>query len=402
MTRKKIKPARVARPAPSALASSRRFALVRVSDRTIEAVNLDRILIAVFRVLPEGDDVEINLWTETESARSDGDGDPIRFTGKPAADVLAHLAMIGMHVEGAADHLLAAPGGELFAPYFAPLDKLDEDRDDLGDRPECEGCGHVDHGCPDGFTPDASGACSNWRPVECADCARDENTCPGFEPDNEDGGLCANFADSPASLTERRSRSRVCAACVHEEGCTAYLEPGETAGHCSGFLGRTGARIDAADLGPIVLAPAELRAGEADAARPPSFARLGDDARAALDATRDACAFGEKCQRFPACGDCSLYALDRACATLHDGGTLDTDGGERRRVHVEHVEEVSGETSAALLARVNRCGVFLGMKRANVTPGDKWCGVGHEMTDPACALCPYLRIYAPAAPIASR
>jgi len=54
--------------------------------------------------------------------------------------------------------------------------------------------------------------------------------------------------------------------------------------------------------------------------------------------------------------------------------------------------EVTGEHRDVLAERVGRCGVFVGMQARGVEIGKQWCGVGHEMTDPACALCPYLRI----------
>jgi hypothetical protein len=144
-----------------------------------------------------------------------------------------------------------------------------------------------------------------------------------------------------------------------------------------------------------IRAVGEIRAGEVDPAVPycERFRDVAED-------TRASCSFGESCKRFPACGDCSLYALDRACEALHNGDR--PEGEDRRVVHAEHVEQVSGETSAALLARVQRCGVFVGLKGRGVVPGDQWCGVGHEMTDPACALCPYLRIYAPVTEFRSR
>ena len=96
------------------------------------------------------------------------------------------------------------------------------------------------------------------------------------------------------------------------------------------------------------------------------------------EAARLVCQYGAKCERFPSCADCSLYAL-----------------GERhaiRPVDPHHVEEVTGEHRDVLAERVGRCGVFVGMQKRGVEIGKQWCGVGHEMTDPACALCPYLRI----------
>lgn len=315
MTKKKIKPPRAPRvlDVPRRAPDVSHLAVVRVSDRTIEIVNLDRISHAIFSVLPEGDDVKIALWTPEAD-------DAIEFVGKPAADLLSHLVLIGCDVEGGSA-ALARVRGEMYAPYvggFADVERVPDVRDAL-DRLD------------------------------------------------EEGGGCANFTPPPAppiSVEEHAAELRAI---------------------------RASAKV----------ALAEIHAGEVDAEIRALDEEERDRGISRFQDTRASCAFGENCRRFPACGDCSLYALDRACESAHLGDAPEGDG-DRRVVHVEHVEQVAGETSAALLDRVQRCGVFVGMKGAGVVPGEKWCGVGHEMTDPACALCPYLRIYAPATPIGAR
>lgn len=95
----------------------------------------------------------------------------------------------------------------------------------------------------------------------------------------------------------------------------------------------------------------------------------------AIDAERSACAYGENCKRFPRCGDCSLYALDvRAEPASHADAA-----------------EVAGESIDELARRVGACEVFCGLQRLGAIIGKQFCAVGHDMKDPMCVLCPFLR-----------
>jgi len=316
--------------APSAKPSPPRFAVVRTEPDEIKIVNVEHVTLARFTVLPNGSPL---LYLETLAdafaacfEKRGGIFDPESFTGSAALDLAAHLILVGVDVEGAAD-ALARARGDVYADYFKrePRELPEPDDDEAAPGP-------------------------------CAGCAfQNDETCAGWIP----GGLddaCGAFEPAPPS------------------------PPITLAEHAAEFR--------------EMRAAGEIHAREVD----DEIRSLGDVEH--FEETRASCSFGEACKRFPACGDCSLYALDRACEALHNGDR--PEGEDRRVVHVEHVEQVSGETSAALLARVQRCGVFVGLKGRGVVPGDQWCGVGHEMTDPACALCPYLRIYAPVTEFRSR
>jgi hypothetical protein len=312
-------------------------------------------------------------------------------------------------------------------------------------RPECAGCIDERTGCETGYLADDAGACVNWRPVECEGCKHDDElTCHGWIAIDGDDDACGGYErdrrgeEGCACLTPPPPRPPIS---VEEHAAELRAMRQVDAAHSAA---RT-AELDAA-LGPSpVLAGdvAGLLAERIAVARSPSDARTAGDARkaaaiAAFDvakaaagaaaekmhrprtcadcvsmtraeckppkpntvcdrfelnprqvaaerenfakAARLVCAYGAKCERFPACADCSLYAL-----------------GERHDLaDPRHVEQVAGEPVAALRARVERCGVFVGMKARGVEVGKQFCGVGHEMTDPACALCPFLRINAPA------
>jgi hypothetical protein len=341
----------------------------------IDIYNLDHVVHVVSHVY--GKERAIELWTLGP--------DPIVLTGKPAADMLAHFILCGIDVEGA-PAALASSRGEMYAPYIEP--------------PPAEPVEPAE--------PAAYGL------AQCDECelACDMDACPGWIP----GGLdddCGAFVQAVFEEGGEAEAERLASSALFPNGIapppTTYDTDGIRAGcdcptcrqvkHEHAPRPPIAVEEHAAELAQIrererePLPPraiGEIRAGSVDE-EPPT---LNANAAKQWEATRASCAFGENCKRFPACGDCSLYALDRACAAAHDGDPITIDG-DRRVVHVEHVEQVSGETSAALLARVERCGVFVGLKGRGVVPGDLWCGVGHEMTDPACALCPYLRIYAP-------
>ncbi len=374
------------------------FAIVRhvtAGVSKIDVLNLDHIVHVVAHAYEE--QIAIEMFTTDKP-------DPI-FTGAAAANILAHLILCGIDVEGA-PAALARARGDLYAPYFKATR-------DAGDRFDEEGgsCANLTPPPPPPTPNDADECphvkgCEHWRRgLGCT--VPDFNECPKL---NDAPAPPISVEEHAAELREMRAKDRtpeahyrvtgngpICRACGLRHAGDRCLPPRRG----RGAPRPTAEELEqayAADEGraaerACALAPAELQAGKVAA---DVLGQLDDDrATAVYEDTRRSCAFGDACKRFPACGDCSLYALDRACESLHRGERIDEDADERRKVHVEHVEQVSGETSAALVARVERCSVFAGMKKAGVVPGDKWCGVGHEMTDPACALCPYLRIYAP-------
>jgi hypothetical protein len=377
----KRKPKRAPGGAPRPPTTPPRFAVVRDEEHNaIEIVNVEAVTFARFSVV-NGDRPRLALTLGDFSGFNDPDSMMVYYDNT-AADLLAHLILCGVDIEGAA-RALAAARGDVYRDYFkATPDELPE--------------------------PVAYGL------AQCAECelACDMDACPGWIP----GGLdddCGAFVQAVFEEGGEAEAERLASSALFPNGIapppTTYDTDGIRAGcdcptcrqvkHEHAPRPPIAVEEHAAELAQIrererePLPPraiGEIRAGSVDE-EPPT---LNANAAKQWEATRASCAFGENCKRFPACGDCSLYALDRACAAAHDGDPLTIDG-DRRVVHVEHVEQVSGETSAALLARVERCGVFVGLKGRGVVPGDLWCGVGHEMTDPACALCPYLRIYAP-------
>lgn len=91
---------------------------------------------------------------------------------------------------------------------------------------------------------------------------------------------------------------------------------------------------------------------------------------------RDNCWYGDGCHRFPRCFGCTLRNLrDRTSPAS-----------------VSDVLEVTGKTSEELIERVRTCGVFVGLQKRGALFGKDYCAVGHEMREPACACCEYLRI----------
>lgn len=417
----------VAKPAPP------RFAVVRhvtAGVSRIDVVNLDHVAHAVAHVY--GEEHAIELWTLADLAgdysrrlridrlcRGAEDPYPITFTGDAAVNLLAHLILCGIDVEGA-PAALARARGDLYAPYFKGTATSEPEPVELPDPIDAADPGAC-RGCAFEFVE----PCAGWIPGGLDD------ECGAFEAAADDAPPISDCREAYDRLAAAVSMSE-CAPppapplftgldCVPSRSPLPVLSPNnrDDCAHVNGCehwrrgLGCTVPNFDdcpklknaptgppwsieeqAAELAAIrassKLAISEIHAGEVDAE-----IRALDDAEHSEE-TRAACAFGASCKRFPACGDCSLYALDRACVDAHDGAHLVDPAADRRVVHVEHVEQVSGEKAAALLKRVERCGVFLGLKGRGVVPGDQWCGVGHEMIDPACALCPYLRIYAPA------
>jgi hypothetical protein len=447
----------ISKPAPP------RFAVVRVETKgaveKIEIYNLDHVVHVVAHVL--GEEHAIELWTLGDLAVDDTGRKPapITLTGKAAADMLAHLILCGIDVEGA-PAALARARGDLYASYFKGTATSDPEPGDLGGLPD-----------PDDADPGACKGCA-FQFVE---------PCAGWIP----GGLddaCGAFEAAPTAEEEigqtRQSTidERACRLCLYDYECVQKPRSGkgcelwhEKIGPAQGCSAHPAPPISveehAAELRAmrqVEKAHAAARSAELDAAlgaalspaagpiaaveveriavmRSPSDTKTAGDARKAAalaayevakasataaaekmnhartcadcvrmtrtdckpdkpngicerfevdprkvaaervnfaKAARLVCQYGEKCERFPACADCSLYAL-----------------GERHEpADPHHVEEVTGEHRDVLAERVGRCGVFVGMQKRGVEIGKQWCGVGHEMTDPACALCPYLRI----------
>jgi len=401
----KRKPPRATGGAPRPPTPPPRFAIVRGEYKgavaKIDIYNLDHIVHVVSHVY--GEERAIELWTLTPGA------DPFVLTGKAAADMLAHFILCGIDVEGAPE-ALASSRGEMYAPYLnaEPVELPEPDDDEAAPGP-CAGCAFQHAETCAGWIPggldDACGAFEAAPPAPfgprhrpCTDCL-DYSAASCFAPSGM-GSRCPKFRTndappvSPALFpngiapppttydTDGIRAGCDCPTCRQVKKEHEPKPPISVEEHAAELR-----EIRERESGPA-LAIGEIRIGFADEAPSPSA-----NAAKHWESTRASCAFGANCKRFPACGDCSLYALDRVCVQAHEGAYGPEE--EKRVVHVEHVEAVSGETAAHLLERVERCTVFVGMKAAGVVPGDKWCGVGHEMTDPACALCPYLRIYAP-------
>lgn len=185
------------------------------------------------------------------------------------------------------------------------------------------------------------------------------------------GGGCACLTPPPADPPPAEPNCRWCVQLSEEGVCEA--ESQIVNGACEFYTDREERRerIRAAFDGAR-----DEKAAEASEA----IAALAEENRERdmNEETRAACAFGENCKRFPKCGDCSLYALEEAAEPAE----------------IAHVEEVAGETRAQLEARRDACAVYRGIMSSGVV--GKFCGVGHEMSDPACALCRFLRVYSPA------
>ncbi len=93
-------------------------------------------------------------------------------------------------------------------------------------------------------------------------------------------------------------------------------------------------------------------------------------------ADRARCWYGAECHRFPRCLGCSLRNLRDRTSPARPADVL----------------EVTGKTSEELIERVRTCGVFRGLQQRGALFGKDYCNVGHEMKEPACACCEYLRI----------
>lgn len=335
-----------------------RFAVVRTEVDEIKIVNVAQIAIARFTLL-NGKTPFLTLETVADllaASFSDRGGafDPESFRGDAARDLAAHLILCGVDVQGARE-ALARTRGDLYAPYFgaAPRD-AGEAFDEFGGGCAC-------------LTPPPA----EPPPPAVADCL----SCI----QRSEAGICeaeSEIINGTCEFYTDRDEQR--------ESVRASLDGvrAEKAAEANEAIARLAAERQRADE--------ETRREATEAAARAAFevARKKARERSALaeenreaemnEETRAACAFGANCKRFPKCGDCSLYALDKAAEPAEPS----------------HVEEVAGETRAQLEARRDACAVFRGLVSSGVV--GKYCGVGHEMSDPACALCRFLRVYSPA------
>lgn len=284
-----------------------------------------------------------------------GTFDPEAFHGDAARDLAAHLILCGVDVQGARE-ALARSRGDLYADYFgASARDAGEAFDEYGGGCAC-------------LTPPPA-----EPPPPC-------NECPIPEHNGDRCDVPCTSAKPPLSSADR-SRCRWGTSVAEE--CRAFP-------HCDECPQEMSGGADVNSIRERQRADEDTRREATEAAARAAFevARRKARERAAVaeknreaemnEETRAACAFGENCKRFPRCGDCSLYALEEAAEPAD----------------VAHVEEVAGETRAQLEARRDACAVFRGLVSSNVV--GKYCGVGHEMSDPACALCRFLRVYSPA------
>lgn len=338
-----------------------RFATVR--DPAINGfvvVNLDHVVGAVFTVNRGGyPRFEISGDNMSEPLANHG-----QFHGVIACELAAHLVLCGVDVEGAADALDRA------RPGF--YDVLKEARAKAAAADE-------EHAATRAALPAA--CCEKCKNSDISDRAI---TYCMIESMIGSDGKCFDFDDTPDPDDEQAIRDM-----------TDDSGPPISIGELAADLHRAGVEIDPAERRRRLLwaaGEAERVASEegktlaeADELRDVAAHLRADAAEllaaaTTIDADRGACFYGEACRRFPRCKDCSLYALaDR---------TTPADPA--------HVEEVTGQTRDELARLVGCCTVFLGMQSSGAEIGRQWCGVGHEMKEPKCALCPYLRISPPA------
>jgi len=459
----------IAKPAPP------RFAVVRhvtAGVSKIDVLNLDHVVHAVAHAYGEEHAIEIFTHGDLVKFPMHDEPRPITYTGEPAANLLAHLILCGIDVEGA-PAALARARGDLYAPYFKgtatgePEPVELPDPVDEADPGACKGCafefvepcagwipGGLDDACG-AFEPAPPGPrhrpctdCLDYSAASCFAPSGMGSRCPKFRPNDAPPVSPALFPNTDC----REAYDRLAAAVAMSEGAPPppappisveehaaelramrKVEAANAAARTAeldaafGMSPSAAAPIAAAEVERLAVAIVASDAKTAHLARKAAAVAAFDVAKAAATAAADkmhrartctdcvrmtrtdckpdkpngicdrfelnprqvaaervnfakaarlVCPYGAKCERFPACADCSLYAL-----------------GERTSpADPHHVEEVTGEHRDVLAERVGRCGVFVGMQARGVEIGKQWCGVGHEMTDPACALCPYLRI----------
>jgi len=405
----------IAKPAPP------RFAVVRhvtAGVSKIDVLNLDHVVHAVAHAYGEEHAIEIFTHGDLIKFPIHDDPHPITYTGEPAANLLAHLILCGIDVEGA-PAALARARGDLYARYFkgtatgepepVELPVSDEAAHALpvlspNDRDDCahvKGCEHWRRGlgctvpdfteCPK-LVERVEGAIkdSHAPPISVEEHAAELRAMRQVEAAN----AAARTAELDAALGMSPSAAAPIAAAEVERLAVAIVASDAKTAH----LARKAAAVAAFDVAKAAATAAADKMHRArtctDCVRMTRTDCKPDKPNGICDrfelnprqvaaervnfakAARLVCPYGAKCERFPACADCSLYAL-----------------GERTSpADPHHVEEVTGEHRDVLAERVGRCGVFVGMQARGVEIGKQWCGVGHEMTDPACALCPYLRI----------
>lgn len=352
-------PTRNAPPSPPPKRSEPpRFAVVRTEVDEIKIVNVAQIAIARFTLLGGGkpfltlETVADHLAASFE-ARG-GTFDPEEFHGDAARDLAAHLILCGVDVQGARE-ALARSRGDLYAAYFgAPARDAGEAFDEYGGGCAC-------------LTPPPA----EPPPLAAADCLSCIQRSEAGTCDAESeivNGACEFYTDRDEQRESVRATLDGVRAEKAAEASEAIAALAAERQRAEEDTRREATEAAARAAFEVARRKARERAAVAEKNRE---AEMNEE-------TRAACAFGENCKRFPRCGDCSLYALEEAAEPAD----------------VAHVEEVAGETRAQLEARRDACAVFRGLVSSGVV--GKYCGVGHEMSDPACALCRFLRVYSPA------
>jgi len=468
----------IAKPAPP------RFAVVRhvtAGVSKIDVLNLDHVVHAVAHAYGEEHAIEIFTHGDLVKFPMHDEPRPITYTGEPAANLLAHLILCGIDVEGA-PAALARARGDLYAPYFKGTATSEPEPVELPDPVDeadpgaCKGCafefvepcagwipGGLDDACG-AFEPAPPGPrhrpctdCLDYSAASCFAPSGMGSRCPKFRPNDAPPVSPALFPNGIAPPPTTYDTDGIRAGCdcptcrqvkkehepkppisVEEHAAELRAMRQVEATHAAARSAELDAALGAA-LSPAAGPIAAVEVERIAVMRSPSDTKTAGDARKAAalaayevakasanaaaekmdrprtcadcvrmtrpdckpdkpngicdrfelnktklnaermefaKAARLVCQYGAKCERFPSCSDCSLYAL----------------GDRHEPADPHHVEEVTGEHRDVLAERVGRCGVFVGMQKRGVEIGKQWCGVGHEMTDPACALCPYLRI----------
>jgi hypothetical protein len=254
MGNKSSKPKPTTRPtAPRTLP---RFFTVRdPAFKGFEIVNLDRVVGAVFQVNRTGYPT-IEIITAEQDREQTPNGLGIgSYCGAVACDVAAHLVLVGVDVEGAAEALHRARPGMYEQLHAA--------------RSKC-------------LADDAKNAAqiAALPCVRCEDCSHAYSTVGGSVALDCELGTCRDEQKKCVDFDPREMASSSTPVDHYQAAC---LTPPPA-------------------IGPE---PEELlRAVE----------QLGQVAEVVgTSADRDLCAYGSACRRFPRCEDCSLYALrDRA------------------------------------------------------------------------------------------
>lgn len=308
-------------------------------DRGYDFINLDRIADA--RADFEDGKVRIRFSDLSEDGYFD------TFTGRPAEDMIAHLVMVGIDITGAAEVLrqrqqdIRETLETLYVLEDTQLEPFHRGEigigsgDDEPERFDGEGGGEAAH-TPTSATP----------PISLEELARDleEEREPAFK-----GTKCLECVKvDKTSCTWSNSAGL----------CPSYERKPSLKSDSDRVFYRTGPADGTTAEIPKAL---EVLAGAADIV--------------GTSADRANCWYGEECHRFPRCLGCSLRNLrDRTSPA-----------------NAAEVLEVTGKTYKEIIEKIRTCGVFQGLKQRGALFGQENCNVGHEMREPACALCEYLR-----------